>query len=104
MLTKIEDRQDILNEQADVNFERNIEAQKASLSAGSEAVQSRNDVAIAGLNASKTQFADRMTYLQGSQTYDQRVANNTKTQNITIVQNGLSGDQLLQRLLKELGA
>ena len=101
-------KQDILNEQADVNFERNIEAQKASLSAGSEAVQSRNDVAIAGLNASKTQFADRMAYLQGSQTYDQRVANNTKTQNITIVQNGLSGDQLLDRLrkelLKELGA
>lgn len=101
-------KQDILNEQADVNFERNIEAQKASLSAGSEAVQSRNDAAIAGLNASKTQFADRMAYLQGSQTYDQRVANNTKTQNITIVQNGLSGDQLLDRLrkelLKELGA
>ena len=101
-------KQDILNEQADVNFERNIEAQKASLSADSEAVQSRNDAAIAGLNASKTQFADRMAYLQGSQTYDQRVANNTKTQNITIVQNGLSGDQLLDRLrkelLKELGA
>ena len=101
-------KQDILNEQADVNFERNIEAQKASLSAGADAVQSRNDAAIAGLNASKTQFADRMAYLQGSQTYDQRVANNTKTQNITIVQNGLSGDQLLDRLrkelLKELGA
>ena len=97
-------KQDILNEQADVNFERDIEAQKASLSAGADAVQTRNDAAIAGLNASKTQFADRMAYLQGSQTYDQRVANNTKTQNITIVQNGLSGDQLLQRLLKELGA
>lgn len=97
-------KQDILNEQADVNFERSVEAQKASLSAEADAVQNRNDVAIAGLNASKTQFADRMAYLQGSQTYDQRVANNTKTQNITIVQNGLSGDQLLSRLLKELGA
>ncbi|MEE3402524.1 MAG: hypothetical protein VZR73_00390 [Acutalibacteraceae bacterium] len=101
-------KQDILNEQADVNFERSVEAQKASLSAEADAVQSRNDAAIAGLNASKTQFADRMAYLQGSQTYDQRVANNTKTQNITIVQNGLSGDQLLDRLrkelLKELGA
>ena len=97
-------KQDILNEQADVNFERSVEAQKASLSAGADAVQSRNDVAIAGLNASKTQFADRMAYLQGSQTYDQRVANNTKTQNITIVQNGLNGDQVLAKLLKELGA
>lgn len=97
-------RQDILNEQADVAFERRIENQKAAITGTADAIQSKNAQAIAGLNASKTQAADRVAYLQGSQTYDQRVKNNTTTQNVTIVQNGLSGDQLINKLLKELGA
>lgn len=97
-------RQDILNEQADVAFERRIENQKAAITGTADAIQSKNALAIAGLNASKTQAADRVAYLQGSQTYDQRVKNNTTTQNVTIVQNGLSGDQLINKLLKELGA
>ena len=97
-------RQDILNEQADVAFERRIENQKAAITGTADAIQRKNAQAIAGLNASKTQAADRVAYLQGNQTYDQRVKNNTVTQNVTIVQNGLSGDQLINRLLKELGA
>ncbi len=101
-------RQDILNEQAEVNFDRRIENQKAMITGTAEAIQNKNAQAIAGLQASQTQAADRVAYLQGSQTYDQRVKNNTVTQNVTIVQNGLSGDQLINKLLnklkKELGA
>ena len=101
-------RQDILNEQAEVNFDRRIENQKAMISGTADAIQNKNAQAIAGLQASQTQAADRVAYLQGSQTYDQRVKNNTVTQNVTIVQNGLSGDQLINKLLnklkKELGA
>ena len=63
-----------------------------------------NDQAIKALQNSKTSVADRVAYLNGTQSYDQRVKNNTVTQNVTIVQNGLSGDQLVQRVLKELGA
>lgn len=96
-------KQDILNEQYDVNYSRNIEAQKAALSSGATAIQDRNAQAIAGLNAMKTQFADRIAYINGSQTYDQRVANNSKSVNVTIVQNGLNGDQVLAKLLKEIG-
>ena len=101
-------RQDILNEQAEVNFDRRIENRKAAITGTADAIRNKNAQAIAGLNASKTQAADRVAYLQGSQTYDQRVKNNTVTQNVTIVQNGLSGDQLINKLLnklkKELGA
>lgn len=97
-------RQDLLNEQAAINFERSAENRKAAITGTANTVQSRNAQAIAGLQASKTQVADRVAYLQGNQTYDQRVKNNTTTQNVTIVQNGLSGDQLISRLLKELGA
>ena len=97
-------RQDILNEQAEVNFDRRIENRKAAITGTADAIRNKNAQAIAGLQASQTQAADRVAYLQGNQTYDQRVKNNSVMQNVTIVQNGLSGDQLIKRLLKELGA
>lgn len=97
-------RQDILNEQTEVRYERMMEGRKAMITGTAEAIQNKNAQAIAGLQASQTQAADRVAYLQGNQTYDQRVKNNTVTQNVTVVQNGLSGDQLIKRLLKELGA
>ena len=99
-------RQDILNEQYEVDYSRNIEAQKAAINAGAVAVQDRNAAAIAGLQASKTQAADRIAYVQGNQTYDQRVANNSKVYNIQIMRNGFTDEQLVQlanKVIKELG-
>lgn len=99
-------RQDIINEQAEANYSRNIEAQKAAINAGAVVIQDRNAAAIAGLQASKTQAADRIAYVQGSQTYDQRVANNSKVYNIQIVRNGFTDEQLIQlanKTIKELG-
>ena len=100
-------RQEILNEQAEMNFERSIENQKAAISGTASAIQTKNEQAISGLQSSKTQLSDRIAYLQGSQTYDQRVQNNSKTVNFTIVQNGLSDDQFSMRIVntvkKELG-
>lgn len=99
-------RQDILNEQYEVDYSRNIEAQKAAINAGAVVIQDRNAAAIAGLQASKTQAADRIAYVQGNQTYDQRVANNSKVYNIQIVRNGFTDEQLIQlanKTIKELG-
>lgn len=99
-------RQEILNEQADANYSRSIEAQKAAITSGAVAVQDRNAAAIAGLQASQTQAADRIAYVQGNQSYDQRVANNSKVYNIQIVRNGFTDDQLIQlanKTIKELG-
>lgn len=99
-------RQEILNEQADANYSRSIEAQKAAITSGAVAVQDRNAAAIAGLQASQTQAADRIAYVQGSQTYDQRVANNSKVYNVQIVRNGFTDEQLVQlanKMIKELG-
>ena len=99
-------RQDILNEQYEVDYSRNIEAQKAAINAGAVVIQDRNAAAIAGLQASQTQAADRIAYVQGSQTYDQRVANNSKVYNIQIVRNGFTDEQLVQlanKMIKELG-
>ena len=100
-------KQDILNEQAEISFERMMENQKSMISGTAAAIQNKNAQAIAGLQAAQTQAADRMAYLQGSQTYDQRVKNNSVTQNLTIVQNGMSDDQALKllanRIKRELG-
>lgn len=97
-------KQDLLNEMAEIKAERMLENQKTAITGTSGAIKNKNQLAISGLQAMNDQFADRMAYLQGSQTYDQRVANNSTTQNITVVQNGLNGDQLLAKLLKKLGA
>lgn len=97
-------KQDLLNEMAEIKAERMLENQKTAITGTSDAIKNKNQLAISGLQAMNDQFADRMAYLQGSQTYDQRVANNSTTQNITVVQNGLNGDQLLAKLLKKLGA
>ena len=100
-------KQDILNEQANVSFERMMENQKGMISGTAAAIQNKNAQAIAGLQAAQTQAADRMAYLQGNQSYDQRVKNNSVTQNLTIVQNGMSDDQALRlladRIKRDLG-
>ena len=100
-------RQEILNEQHEANYQRAIEIKKANIQSRSDAVQSRTQQAIDGLNAAKSSLADRVTYLSGSQTYDQRVANNSKTVNIQLITNGLTEDQaanrIVQKVLKELG-
>ncbi len=97
------EKQDLLNEQAEIEFERNISAQQQAISARSDLAQSKTQQAIDGLNSAKAQFADHIAYLSGNQTYDQRVANNTVNQNIQIVQNSLTTDQLYQRFLKKTG-
>ena len=96
-------KQEILNEQAEMNFERSIENQKAAINSTASSIQTKNAQAISGLQSLQSQFSDRMAAIQGNQTYDQRVSNNSKTVNIQIVQNGMSDDQLLNKLLRDLG-
>ena len=96
-------KQDLLNEQAEIEFERTISAQQQAISERSDLAQSKTQQAIDGLNSAKSQFANHIAYLSGNQSYDQRVANNTTNQNVQIVQNGLNGDQVVAKLMKALG-
>ena len=96
-------KQDLLNEQADIDFERNISAKQQAISQNATLAQNKTQQAVNGLNSAKSQFADHIAYLSGSQTYDQRVANNTTNKNVQIIQNGLNGDQVVTKLLKALG-
>ena len=96
-------KQDILNEQYEEEYERSIEARKTDIQTQRDNTVSLNQQAIKALQNSKTVAADRVAYLNGTQSYDQRVKNNNVTQNVTIVQNGLGGDQLIAKILRELG-
>ena len=100
-------KQEILNEQYEINRERGVELRRSAIQSRGEAVRDRNAQAIEGLRESKSGIADRVAYLSGSQTYDQRVANNSKVVNINLINNGLTEDQaakrIVQKVLKELG-
>ena len=100
-------KQEILNEQYEINRERGVELRRSAIQSRGEAVRDRNAQAIEGLRESKSGIADRVAYLSGSQTYDQRVANNSKTVNIQLITSGLTEDQaakrIVQKVLKELG-
>ena len=96
-------KQDILNEQYEEEYEQSIEARKTDIQTQRDNTVSLNQQAINALRNSKTVAADRVAYLNGTQSYDQRVKYNNVTQNVTIVQNGLGGDQLIAKILRELG-
>ena len=95
-------KQDLLNEIAEVNYERSIEQRKAQIRAEADAVSERSKEAIEKLKASKEAFTNQMAAMQGTQTYEQKVENNSTTKNLTIIQNGLNGNQMMNRILKEL--
>lgn len=95
-------KQDLLNEIAEVNYERSIEKRKEEIRAEADAVSERSKEAIERLKASQEDFANRMAEMQGTQTYEQKVEHNSIAKNITIVQNGLNGNQLMNKILREL--
>lgn len=98
-------RQEINNDISAEYRDREYENQKERLRSGAEAVRSRNDTAIAGLRASETQLSDHVAALQGNQSYDQRVKNNSPAVNVNIVNQGLNGlsiDQLVVKTVREV--
>ena len=97
-------KQSILNEQADVDFDRQMAAEKAGWQAKSDAAQDIYNASVDKLTESLNAFADRLSYLQGTQSNDQKVQNNSQTVNIQIVQNGMDGDQVIAKIMKEFGA
>lgn len=93
--------QNLLNEQAEINFERDIERQKAELSAQAAEAQNQSAEAIAGLQAASAQMSDHMARLAGTQSNSQ-IVNNNQQQNISIIQNALTDDQVVDKLMRLL--
>lgn len=91
-------RQDLINEQANINFERDVESRKAHIQSRAEAVADKNSIAIEGLNtlvAKLDMFIARQT---GTLTNQQIVNNNNQKQNFNIVANNIDNAQLMREI------
>lgn len=95
-------RQEILTEQADVNYERQMQNRKDSLRADADNVQARADAAIVRLNAAADAAAYAYARQSGSLSNSQIVNNNSVQQNFQIIRNAGTDQQLIDLLEREL--
>lgn len=88
-------RQDILNEQYEVDYQRQMEQKKADLQEKANDLTNKNTAAIDKLSVSLDNFAYALAKASNSQTVHQVVNHNTKNQNIKFIQqSGLSKQQI----------
>ena len=92
-------RQDLLDEQAEVDWERQMEDKKESIQNGLSATQSKNDEAIEALQAAAESAKNYFDQLAGTQSNAQIVTNNSDTRNIQIIQNALNDQQMVDKML-----
>ena len=95
-------KQDILNEKYEVDFTREQEKKKEDIRTNAATTQENLSQKISGLQENLSSFTDRLALILGSQTASQKVVNNSTNQNIQIVQNALSGDQIIDKIIKAL--
>ena len=95
-------RQELIDEQNEVDYQRGMEQKKADILANADSVSFNVNSAISALQNNLSEFTNHFAALMGTQTAAQKVINNNQQQNIQIVQNALSNDQFMQRLIREL--
>ena len=95
-------RQELIDEQNEVNYQRSMELKKAYIRANADSISFNVNSAISALQNNLSEFTNHTAALMGTQTAAQKVVNNNQQQNIQIVQNALSNDQLVQKLIREL--
>lgn len=95
-------RQDILNEQAEMWWQREMSDKKESLQSGYDTYKSGSDSAIEALQRAAKSAAEYFDELAGTQTSTQIVNNNSDTRNIQIIANALSNQQMLDKLLNAI--
>lgn len=90
-------RQEILNEQNELNYQRMLESQKVKIQQEANGKIDKNTAAINKLNTSLDSFAYAVAKAAGTLSNSQIVNHNTKNQNIRVIQNsGLTQKQMEQ--------
>lgn len=90
-------RQEILNEQNELNYQRMLESQKIKIQQEANGKIDKNTAAINKLNTSLDSFAYAVAKAAGNLSNSQIVNHNTKNQNIKVVQSaGLTQKQMEQ--------
>lgn len=93
-------KQDLLNEQAKADYERDLELKKAQLQEQANAGVSKNTQAIERLNKVLEDASFYLAKISGSQSSSQIVNNSTRTQNIQYIAGGfgMSYDQFIRQI------
>ena len=95
-------KQDLLNEQAQIDWERKMADKKSSITDSLNASNAKTDKAMEALKAAADSAKNYFDKLSGSQSNAQIVNNNSDTRNIKIIQNALSNNQMVDKLLKAI--
>lgn len=96
-------RQDILNEQAEIWWQRRMSDKKDSIESSYNSYKNGSDTAITALQRAANSAAEYFDELKnGYKSNTQIVNNNSDTRNIQIIANALSNQQMLDKLLNAI--
>lgn len=95
-------KQNLINEQNEVNYERSLEAQKEQITARYNAQNSQLDNALTALQQAANSAASYFDQLSGNKNSSQVINNNSTNANIRIIQNALSDQQMVNKLINAL--
>ena len=93
-------KQNILNEQAEIDWEREQEAKKTQIQEEADQRVAANTKAIDNLSNVLEKFGNALAKMYGTQTTTQIVNNNSKSANINLVKNSMTDRQLINKFLK----
>lgn len=95
-------RQDLLNEQSDIYWERMMSDKKDRIESDYSKQSQSYDKATKALQQAAESAKNYFSKLAGTQTNSQIVNNNSDTRNIQIIANALSNQQMLDKLLNAI--
>lgn len=96
-------KQELLNEQAEIKWQRMMSDKKDRLQSSYDSYKNNSDSMIEALQRAANSAADYFDTLKnGYKTNSYIVNNNSDTRNIQIIQNALSNQQMVDKLLKAI--
>lgn len=96
-------KQELLNEQAEIKWQRMMSDKKDKLQSNYDSYKNNSDSMIDALQRAANSAADYFDTLKnGYKTNSYIVNNNSDTRNIQIIQNALSNQQMVDKLLKAI--
>lgn len=96
-------KQELLNEQAEIKWQRIMSDKKDKLQSSYDSYKNNSDSMIEALQRAANSAADYFDTLKnGYKTNSYIVNNNSDTRNIQIIQNALSNQQMVDKLLKAI--
>ncbi len=95
-------RQDLLNEQAEVDWQRKMLNKKSSITDSLNASNAKTNKAMEALRSAADSAKNYFDKLSKNQSNTQIVNNNSDTRNIQIIQNALSDQQMYNKIMKAI--